>query len=162
MAATALLLSCGQAAEQAPPASRAYTVDSLLNVAEACVGDTLSVRGVVRHTCRDSGLRCFIADKDGQTKLRINAPDGGSFQPDLAGREVVCRVIVRENRVMAHEVDSALAAIGLREAAEDSRADHCESSRNDLSAKKAYMELKGQDYYSEFYADALDFGVVGE
>lgn len=160
--ATALLLSCGQAAEQENPAARAYTVDSLLNVAEAYVGDTLSVRGVVRHTCRASGRRCFVADEGGQTKFRINAPDGDSFAPDLVGREIVCRVIVRENKVMAHEVDSALAAIELSEAAGESRADHCESSRNDLSAKKAYMELKGQDYYSEFYADALEFGVVGE
>lgn len=161
MAVAVLSPSCAGGAAQGSLAEGAFSVDSLLNVAEFRVGDTLAVRGVVRHTCRKGGLRCYVSDKDGETKLRINAPEGQSFSDELIGSEIACRAVLCENRVMAHEVDSALAALESVEPA-GGEVDHCESSRNDLSAKKAYMELKGQDYYSEFFADALEYEVVGQ
>lgn len=155
------LSSCSRPAESASLAEGAITVDSLLGVAETRVGDTLVVRGFVRHTCKKSGRRCFISDSERQSKMRVEAGGQiGSFDPSLIGQEVAVRGVLREKRTSMADVEKALEAIEAKMEGEAEAGDACETTLNTLAAKKAYMELKGRDYYSDFFMDGLDYEVI--
>lgn len=162
--AAAALSSCGGTGSKPSLTDMSISVDSLFSVAEAHVGDTLAIRGVVRHTCKHSGRRCFVTDKDSETdnKLRIEAPEGNSFDASLIGQHIAVRGIVREDRIPAAKVDSLLADLDVKEQSGEAEASHCESSRNNLAAMKAFMELQGRDYYSVIYVDGLEYEVVSQ
>ncbi len=164
MAAVAALSSCGGSGSKPSLSDMSISVDSLFNVAEAHVGDTLAVRGVVRHTCKHSGRRCFVSDKDSESdnKLRIEAPEGNGFDAKLVGQQIAVRGVVCENRIPAARVDSLLADLDVKEQSGQVAADHCESSRNNLAAMKARMESQGRDYYSVIYVDGLEYEVVSQ
>ncbi len=164
MAAVAALSSCGGSGSKPSLSDMSISVDSLFNVAEAHVGDTLAVRGVVRHTCKHSGRRCFVSDKDSESdnKLRIEALEGNGFDAKLVGQQIAVRGVVRENRIPAARVDSLLADLDVKEQSGQVAADHCESSRNNLAAMKARMESQGRDYYSVIYVDGLEYEVVSQ
>lgn len=159
-AAAVSLTSCSRPAESADLAEGSIPVDSLLGVAEARVGDTLVVRGFVRHTCKKSGRRCFISDSERQSKVRVEAGLIGSFDPSLIGQEVAVRGVLREKRTSMADVEKALEAVESKMEAETDGKDACETTLNTLAAKKAYMELKGRDYYSDYFIDGLEYQVV--
>ncbi len=160
-AAAVSLTSCSRPAESADLAEGSITVDSLLGVAEARVGDTLVIRGFVRHTCKKSGRRCFISDSERQSKVRVEAGGQiGSFDPSLIGQEVAVRGVLCEKRTSMADVEKALETIESKMEAETDGKDACETTLNTLAAKKAYMELKGRDYYSDYFIDGLDYQVV--
>ncbi len=160
-AAAVSLTSCSRPAESAGLAGESITVDSLLGLAETRVGDTLVVRGFVRHTCKKSGRRCFISDSERQSKVRVEAGgEIGSFSPALIGQEVAVRGVLREKRTSMADVEKALETIESKMEAETDGKDACETTLNTLAAKKAYMELKGRDYYSDYFIDGMECQVV--
>lgn len=158
LALLATLPSCQQHNPQTPT-QQPITIDSLLTIAPSHIGDTLTVKGTVRHTCRHSGQRCFIADPNtnSDTKLRIEAPADNNFTPDLIGQQIAAQGILREQRITRHTVDSLLNNLQTQQLSGETPSDHCESSRNNLSAMIAFMDLKQQDYYSNYYLQGLNY-----
>ncbi len=158
LATLATLTACQQPSQNSTT-QQPITVDSLLTIAPNHVGDTLTVKGTVRHTCRHSGQRCFIADPDANPdiKLRIEAPDGNNFPQNLIGQQIAAQGILREQRIPRHTVDSLITNLQTKQLSGETSADHCESSRNNLSAMIAYMDLKQQDYYSNYFLQGLDY-----
>ena len=170
-AAVAILFGCqrksasssAEEAKEAQYVAEAYTVDSLLTYAEAFVGDTLVVRGFVRHTCKHSGRRCFVSGEDRKTKMRIEAGGQiGGFNKELIGSEIAVRGVVRENRTTRDELLKAEAEVQAMQATASSEAqgEQCESTVMDISAKKAFMDLNHRDYYAEYYIDGVDYEVL--
>ena len=51
----------------------AMTVEDVLAKAEESVGKEITVKGLVSHTCKHSGRRCFIVGADGKTSIRVEA-----------------------------------------------------------------------------------------
>ncbi len=156
-AAALALASCGGNASAPGMAAASISVDSLMSVAEASVGDTIVVRGFVRHTCKHGGRRCFVSNAGRDSQVRVEAGEAiGSFDKGLIGAEVAVRGVVRENRVSADEIREAIRATEERKASGEA-AEHCESALGVLNQR---MEKAGQDgrgYYSDFYVDGLEF-----
>lgn len=159
-AAALALASCGGKASAPGVAAVSIPVDSLLATAEARVGDTIVVRGFVRHTCKHGGRRCFVSNAGRDSQVRIEAGEAiGSFDKGFIGAEIAVRGVVRENRVSADEIREAIRSTEERKASGEA-AGHCEST---LSVLNERLEKAGQDgrgYYSDFYVDGLEFEKV--
>lgn len=157
-AAALALAACGGKASAPGLAAASIPVDSLLAAAEAKVGDTVVVRGFVRHTCKHGGRRCFVSNAGRDSQVRIEAGEAiGSFDKGLIGAEIAVRGVVRENRVSADEIREAIRATEERKAAGEASAEHCESTLSVLGQRMERAEQGGRGYYSDFYVDGLAF-----
>lgn len=159
-AAALALASCGGKASAPGLAEASIPVDSLLATAEARVGDTIVVRGFVRHTCKHGGRRCFVSNAGRNSQVRVEAGEAiGSFDKGLVGAEIAVRGVVREKRVSADEIREAIRATEERKASGEA-ADHCESALGVLSQRLEKAGQDGRGYYSDFYVDGLEFEKV--
>lgn len=160
-AAALALAACGGKASAPSMAAASISVDSLLATAEASVGDTVVVRGFVRHTCKHGGRRCFVSNAGRDSQVRIEAGEAiGSFDKGLIGSEIAVRGVVRENRVSADDIREAIRATEERKAKGEVAAEHCESTLSVLSQRMERAEQGGRGYYSDFYVDGLAFEKV--
>ncbi|MBQ3636341.1 MAG: hypothetical protein II951_12110 [Bacteroidales bacterium] len=162
----AVLAACGTGnakTEEAAPSECiqgvAITTDSLLTVAEGLVGDTVYVRGYVRHVCKHSGKKCFISDKERKMQIRVTAGgEIGGFNKELIGSEIAVKGILKENRISKEDLEKAEQEIEAEKAQGDaSKVQTCETELSDIAAKKAFMDLKGLGYYPDYYVAGLDF-----
>lgn len=147
MAAAFAASGCGEA--KSGLGDEAVTLDSLLTVAEAYVGDTMTLRGIAATDCCDGAL--YVTDSACTNKIRIasTAPDFCSVAEN--GQAVCVRGVIREDRVTRDELASKAAeADSLRRSGAISE-EMCERVQNAIAAKKAYMDFTRRDYYSEFY-----------
>lgn len=138
-----------------------YTIDSLLSDGENLVGKEVVIKGIVTHTCKHSGRRCFIVGEDGKTTLRVEAKgDIGGFNRELIGSELLITGIVRENRLTQEYLDQY--AEQLKEKAEkgEGSAESCASEQNNLEAMKEWMKAHNKDYYSTYFIDGQSYEVA--
>jgi hypothetical protein len=172
----AALLSCVAACKdkKATPATRAasenvttivpaYGLDSLLLVAADLVGERASVRGVVTHTCKHSGKRCFIVGESGTASFRVEATgEIGGFNRELVGSEIRVKGVVRERRLTTEFLDQHEKEVNEQKTAEDGSAESCAAELENIQQMRAWMKEHGKDYYAIYYMDGESYEVVGE
>lgn len=144
VALAAALVACQGKAPQDEAAS--ISIDSLLTVAEACVGDTLTVRGVVMAITDSATI--YMADAECGSKVRVNASEMGDIEP---GDAIVAHGILSEARTSIEAINRKEALVDslYREGRITSR--ELQKASNALAAKRAYMELTDRGYCPEFF-----------
>lgn len=140
------LTACGKA--DGGLSGEAITLDSLLTVAEAYVGDTITLRGIA---VQKEGAPLYVTDSAKTNKLRIERTEGCSTDEVVEGDAMCVRGILREerttkNEILAKEAEAdSLRLIGVI------APETFGKIKNLIAAKKAYLEFTGRDYYSEYY-----------
>lgn len=136
-------------------------VDSLLNVVENLVGQTVKVKGYVTHTCSHSGKRCFIAGESQKATIRIES--GGeieSFDASLVGTEIEVEGIVREQRYEKDKINEDEIKLEEAKASGEKSEEHCESEAQNIQQMRDWMEARGVDYYPTYYIDGEKYKIA--
>ncbi|MCD8172387.1 MAG: hypothetical protein LUD76_02840 [Alistipes sp.] len=176
-AATAVLLaSCGgnarnsnnsatdgPATELASAAGTVYTIDDLMPVAGDIVGQDITVRGYVTHTCKHSGKRCFIVGEDQNLSFRVEAKGNiGGFNRELVGSELAITGKLQERRLSEEYLDQLEKDLSEKALAEDGSAETCQAEIANIEGMKQWMQENGKDYYAIYYMDGEDYEILGE
>lgn len=165
-----VMASCGGSQNSAQPSQKAeqpqtatskvFKLDSLLAVADQKVDQTVKVRGVVTHTCKHSGKRCFLAGESKNASLRVEAKgDIGGFNRELIGFQLEITGIVRERRLTREYLDQTEKDL-IAKKAEDGSAESCQAELSNIGEMRAKMKELGRNYYSIFYMDGLSYELV--
>ncbi|MDE6206587.1 MAG: hypothetical protein K2M55_02145 [Muribaculaceae bacterium] len=174
----AAVVACSDKKEESASGCQPYTVDSLLNNADALVGDTVCVEGVVNHLCSHGATKAFLVGADSALlRCQATAEMGGAFPLDCKGTELCVYGVVREQRTDS----AAVEAMEARYAAADSAAqahEGCDTEKkaagqDSCSTFAARMEdyrariaercaKEGKNYLSTYYVEALKCAPAGE
>lgn len=148
-------------ATQVESTSKVYTLDELLNNAGELLGETVTVRGSVTHTCKHSGKRCFIVGEDPNLTMRVEAKgEIGGFNRELVGSELAITGIVQERRLSKEYIDQQEKEINEKAAQEDGSAETCAAELSNIEEMRAWMKENGKEYYSIYFMDGESFEVV--
>ena len=165
------LASCGNKKVQQEVASeekvettadaKIYTLDELLTDAEQLVNKTVTVRGLVTHTCKHSGKRCFIVGDDQKTTMRVEAKgEIGGFNRELIGSELAITGVVKERRISKEYLDLYEKEVNEMKAKEDGSAEHCEHELSNIKGIREWMKNHNKDHYSTYYMDGERYDVI--
>ncbi len=153
--------SCGCGSECSQSATTNYRIDSLLSRAETLVDKEVVVVGVVTHTCKYSGRRCFMMADDQKTSFRIEAKgDIGGFNRELIGSELAVTGVLRENRLTTEYLNDWEEKVKERQGKEDGSAESCAAETNNIAQMREWMKKHNKEYYSLYYMDGQSYKVV--
>ena len=139
----------------------AMNVEDVLAKAEENVGKEITVKGLVSHTCKHSGRRCFIVGADGKTSIRVEAKgDIGGFNRELIGSDIVVKGVLRENKLSKEYIDQMEKEVNDKKAQETGSAESCESEMNNIMAMREWMKANNKDAYSIYYVDGMSYEVA--
>ncbi|MCC8020041.1 MAG: hypothetical protein LIO85_09765 [Rikenellaceae bacterium] len=174
-AAAVMLASCGgnarnsnaaadgASAAELAAAGTVYTIDDLMPVAGELVGQDVTVRGYVTHTCKHSGKRCFIVGEDQNLSFRVEAKGNiGGFNRELVGSELAITGKLHERRLSEEYLDQLEKDLSEKALAEDGSAETCEAEIANIEGMKQWMQENGKDYYAIYYMDGEDYEILGE
>ncbi len=152
----------GADAETTKAQSKVYTLETLLADAENLVDKAVEVKGVVTHTCKHSGRRCFIQSADQKTTLRIEAAGENlqSFPREVVGSEILAKGTLRERRLTSEYIDRWEDDVKEKMGKEDGSVESCAAETNNINAMREWMKSNNKDYYSIFYMDGESYEVV--
>jgi len=78
------------------------SIDSLIKHPEAYIGSSVTVKGIVFHTCRETGKKMFIYRSNSDSTLKVVASDSIKiFDKSLEGTNVIVKGILQEQKVDA-------------------------------------------------------------
>ncbi len=138
-----------------------YTIVELLEDGQKMADKEVTVKGVVTHTCKHSGRRCFIVGDDQKTSFRIEAKgEIGGFNRELTGSELAVTGMLRENRLTAEYLNAWEDKVKEREGKEDGSAESCDAETRNIAAMREWMTKNKRDYYSVFFLDGTSFEVL--
>lgn len=138
-----------------------YELDSLLAVADQLIDKTVKVRGIVTHTCKHSGKRCFIVGQNEDASFRVEAGgEIGGFNKELVGSELDIVGIVRERRLTKEYIDQYEKEVEAEKVKEDGSAETCQAELSNIESMRKWMKENNKDYYSIFYMDGENYDVV--
>lgn len=89
--------------------AEALTVDSLERVLPGSVGDTVEVEGLLARVCAQTGKKACMVNADSSFTLCLTAAPDFTFAPELAGKNVTVKGVVREDS-LTNEVLAAMVA----------------------------------------------------
>jgi len=73
----------------------AISVDSVQKNPEKYLNKTIALKGRVIHTCKETGKKMFLAGKDDQNMIRVNASGKiGRFDESLQGEIVIAKGVL--------------------------------------------------------------------
>ncbi|MCX6240049.1 MAG: hypothetical protein NTY07_21315 [Bacteroidia bacterium] len=87
--------SCGGCPEAKGTKTLVVSVDSVQKNPEKYFDKTIALQGRVIHTCKETGKKMFLAGKDDQNLIRVNAGDNISrFDESLQGEIVIAKGVL--------------------------------------------------------------------
>ncbi len=137
------------------------TVKELLINADKQVDHQIKLIGIVTHTCKHSGKRCFIADEDGEETIRIEA--GGKingFNQELIGSTIAISGTLKERRLTKEYIDQWEESVKENAIEEDGTAETCAAENSNIKMMRDWMKEHGKDYYSIYYIAGIDYDIV--
>jgi hypothetical protein len=162
------LSACNKKTEQVGPQSGTvvYTVERLMEEAEAQVGKEVEVKGTVTHVCRHSGKKCFLSDKSGDLSMRIAA--GGSieaFDQALKGSDIIVKGVLREgDRISREDIQAQEEEVNeemlAEQAQEGDHHKHCQARLNNIRQMQEWMAKHNKDYYALYYIEGTSYEVA--
>ena len=149
------------AKEETVAISKAVYVDDLLTNAASQVDKEVIVKGVITHTCKHSGRRCFIVGQDQKTSIRVEAKGNiGGFNRELIGSEIAVKGILRENRLTKEYIDQMEEQVNDKQGKEDGSAETCEAEMNNINGMREWMKANNKDFYSLYFIDGQEYEVI--
>lgn len=164
--------SCGEKNKQSTPINNdtdtttvanitTYELDSLLAVADQLINKTVRVRGVVTHTCKHSGKRCFIVGQNEDASFRVEAGGKiGGFNKELVGSELDIVGVVRERRLTKEYINQYEKEVEAEKVQEDGSAESCQAELSNIQSMRKWMKENNKDYYSIYYMDGENYDIV--
>lgn len=166
----ALLTACGSKTEQKVTEQTSTSVSSslptldvekVLATGENLLDKEIILKGVITHTCKHSGKRCFVVGADGKTSLRVEAKGNiGGFNKELVGSEVAITGILKGNKLTKEYIDQQEKDVNFKKVKEDGSAESCEIELNNIANMKKWMADNNKDFYIVYYVDGLSYDVV--
>ncbi|HKM93563.1 MAG TPA: hypothetical protein VJY41_07925 [Prolixibacteraceae bacterium] len=134
-------------------------VEDLLRVAEQNIEKELTISGRINHVCSHSGRRCFIVDSTGEFSIRIEAAgEIENFGKELMGNLIKVTGILKENRLMASEIDEmANDVIAEHPSDAEPNGEHCSAEMTNINKMRSWMKEHGKNYYSIFYIEGIRY-----
>ncbi|MBN1927066.1 MAG: hypothetical protein JW798_14635 [Prolixibacteraceae bacterium] len=139
-----------------------FKVNEIYSAASEKADQTIDVTGMVNHVCSHSGRRCFLIDQTGEYSIRVEASgDIESFGKELIGKNIQVTGILKENRLMASEIDE-LENKYLAEHPEDANnnGEHCSAEMANINQMREWMKQHGKDYYAIYYIEGLKYEIL--
>ena len=140
----------------------AYEIENLLAVADQNVDNTVTVIGIVTHTCKHSGKRCFIESESQETSLRVEIDPEGEielFTPELIGSTLAITGILKEHHLSEEYIDEWESSVNQIEQ-EGGSHEACAAELNNINDMRKWMEENGKDYFIIYYLNGLKYEVV--
>jgi len=147
--------------EQAVDFKNFKSIAQFLAEAKDNLEQPVALTGVITHTCKHSGKRCFLADPDGKETVRVEA--GGKivgFNRELVGSLVKVTGTLKERRLSNEYIDQWEETLKEKGVKEDGTAETCAAENNNISRMRDWMKKHGKDYYSIYFIDGNDYEVV--
>ncbi len=164
-----LLIACGQSSEKntadqtAKKEKKYQELSEILNNAESLLGNEVHFKGLVTHTCRHSGRRCFVKSNKENISIRVEASGNiTGFNHELSGEEIAVSGILRVNKLTKKYIDDweeKLKAEFDHEELEEG-GEHCSAEINNIKEMREWMKKNKKDYYPVYYVDGTDYEVI--
>ena len=168
---TLSVAACGNASKKsettaaadsaAVDSTSALDVTDVLATAETNAGKPVTIKGLVTHTCKHSGRRCFLVGKDQKTSIRVEAKGNiGGFNRELIGSEIIVKGTLRENGLTKEYIDQMEKDVNEKKIKEDGSAESCQAEMNNIASMREWMKANNKDFYSIYYVDGTDYEVA--
>lgn len=83
------------------------TVDVFFDKAEAMVGKTITVKGMVDHVCKHGGKRMFIIGEKPENRLKLTTGEGiASFDVEMEGGNAMATGVVEMMKIDTEYLDN--------------------------------------------------------
>jgi len=151
----------GLKSEQVESHKSTKSIRQFLNEVDQFIDQKVSLTGIITHTCKHSGKRCFLADADGKETVRVEA--GGNivgFNRELVGSMVCVTGTLKERRLSMEYIEQMEEALKEKQVKEDGSAETCAAENNNILRMRTWMKENGKNYYSIFFIDGEDYEVV--
>lgn len=156
------LLSCSGNKKQADVSNEIQTfeLDDLLAAADREVDKTVTLIGLVTHTCKHSGQRCFIVGESQNVSFRVEAKgEIEQFTPELIGSKLAITGILKEQHLSGETIDEMETNAKLQQQ-EQGMSESCEAELSNINDMRKWMKDHNKDYYVIYYMDGLKFEVL--
>ena len=152
------LFSCNS--PQSVSLDEAYELDDLLVVAEHNVDSTVTVMGYVTHTCKHSGMKCFIVGESQKVSFQVLA-DGeiSGFSPELEGSKLAITGVLKEHHLSSESIN-AKESNALELQHQEGMAEACAAELSNVEEMRAWMLEHDKDHYVMYYMEGLKYEVV--
>jgi len=150
-----------EAKEEQPALTTFSTVNDLLLNADKQQDKTIKLTGVVTHTCKHSGKRCFLSDSGGDETIRVEA--GGKitgFNQELTGSTITVTGILKERRLTKEYIDQWEESLKEKAIEEDGSAETCSAENSNINKMRNWMKEHGKNYYSIFFIEGIDYDIT--
>jgi hypothetical protein len=136
---------------------KVYELDSLLNVADTQIDDTIKVIGYVTHTCKHSGKRCFIVGESQTGSMRVEAKgEIGGFNRELVGSKIEVTGVLKERQLTKEYIDQMEKDTNVKQK-EDGAAESCAAELSNINDMRQWMKAHNKEYFAIYYLDGLNF-----
>ncbi len=138
----------------------AQSVDEVVANAETNVGKTVFIKGLVNHTCKHSGRRCFLVNDDESLSIRVEAGgDIKSFDQELIGAIIKVKGTLAEKRLTSAYIDEFEAKVKAEEDTEEG-GEHCNAQMNNIRKMRKWMKEHEKEYYPIYFIEGESYEVV--
>lgn len=149
-----------EGSEKVVTSIEAMTIDKLLAEAEGNVGKEVFVKGMVNHTCKHSGRRCFLVNEDESLSIRVEAGgDITSFNQELIGNILIVKGILEEKRLTSEYIDEFETKVKAQEDTEEG-GEHCDAQMQNIKKMRAWMKEHAKEYYPIYFVAGQSYEVV--
>jgi len=156
------LFSCSGNRQQTETAVATFELDNLLAVADQEVDKTVTVTGIVTHTCKHSGKKCFIVGESQAVSLQVFVDAEGEiemFTPDLIGSKLAITGVFKEEHTSQEEIDEYEKSIKIMEE-EGTSPEACATELASIKDMRQWMADHGKDYFVSYYMEGLKYEVL--
>ncbi len=150
------------AASERATASTVQSIDKVMDTAEKNVGKTVKVKGLVDHTCKHSGRRCFLVNDDESLSIRVEAGgDIKSFDMELVGSVIVVKGILQQQKITVEDVDEFEAKVKAQKDTEEG-GKHCHAQMKNITKMRTWMKEHNKNYYPVYFIEGQSYYEVVE
>lgn len=152
---------CSSGEAVAKTANAFANVETLLHEVDQLIDQEVKLTGVVSHTCKHSGKRCFLVNADGEESIRVEA--GGNingFNRELIGKTIQVSGVLKERRLTSEYIDQWEEAVQEKTVKEDGSAETCAAENNNITKMRNWMKANGKAYYSIYFIEGTDYDLV--
>lgn len=144
--------------QQSTVETNVMSVDDMLASAEKYVGKEVTFKGVVAHTCKHAGKRCFIQGETPDLSIRVEAKgDIGGFNRELIGNEIEVTGTLKERRVSNTQIDDMEKALATQSFKDDGSQESCDTEKANIQGMRDWMKTNDKDYFAIYYVDGTSY-----
>jgi len=154
------LFSCSGSKNQTTIDDSPVELDQFLTLVDQKVDETATVVGYVTHTCKHSGMKCFIVGESQKVSLQVMAEgEIKSFNADLVGSKLAITGIIKEHHISEESINAMEVNVKQLEN-QEGMTEACASELNNINDMRQWMKDHGKDYYIVYYMEGMKYEVL--